>query len=303
MNRDLRQKLINRFDENKLIFDEPLSEHTTFKLGGDADVLFEPSSKLEIKDMIDFCTENKLDYFVLGRGSNILVGDKGFRGVVIHIANNFSEYEIEGNVVKAQAGILLSKLASVIFKASLQGFEFASGIPGTLGGAIFMNAGAYGGEIKDVLLSASVLTEEGEIVELSNEELKLAYRKSLISEKGGVILEGTFKFEKGDPEKIKEKTVDLNSRRKAKQPLELPSAGSTFKRPVGYYAGKLIMDSGLAGYRVGGVSVSKKHCGFVVNDKNGTSADVLALIDDIKAKVYQDSGVRLECEVKMIGEF
>ncbi len=303
MKRDLIEKIKIRFDKNKLIFDEPLSEHTTFKLGGIADVLFEPSSKEEIKDMIDFCKSNDLDYFVLGRGSNILVGDKGFRGVVIHIANNYSDYEIDGNIVKAQAGILLSKLASIVYKESLQGFEFASGIPGTLGGAIFMNAGAYGGEIKDVLVSASILKEDGEIVELSNADLKLAYRKSLISENGGIVLDGTFKFEKGDPQKIREKTIDLNSRRKAKQPLELPSAGSTFKRPVGYYAGKLIMDSGLGGYRVGGVSVSKKHCGFVVNDKNGTSADVLALIDDIKAKVYADSGVRLECEVKMIGEF
>lgn len=303
MKRELIEELNNRFDKNKLIFDEPLSEHTTFKLGGVADVLFEPSKKEEIKEMIDFCKDSGLDYFVLGRGSNILVGDKGFRGVVIHIADNFSDYEVDGNVVKAQAGILLSKLASIVLKSSLTGFEFASGIPGTLGGAIFMNAGAYGGEIKDVLISASVLTKEGEIVEFSNADLKLAYRKSIISENGGIVLDGTFKFEKGDPEEIKEKTFDLNSRRKAKQPLELPSAGSTFKRPVGYYAGKLIMDSGLAGYRVGGVSVSKKHCGFVVNDENGTSADVLALINAIKAKVYEDSGVRLECEVKMIGEF
>ncbi len=303
MNREIREKLLDIFGEKKIGFDIALKDYTSFNLGGPADVFFRPDNNDELKLMIDLCREHELEYFVLGRGSNVLIGDKGYRGVLISLGENFSSYEVRGEIIKAQAGISLSKLADIILDESLTGFEFASGIPGSLGGAVYMNAGAYGGEIKDVLLSATALTRDGKIIELSNEELEFGYRKSKVMEIGAIVLDASFSFEKADREEIEAKMKGLNFRRKEKQPLEFPSAGSTFKRPEGYYAGKLIMDSGLAGYRVGGASVSKKHCGFVINDRGASSAEVVQLIDDIKARVFEKFAVNLECEVKFVGEF
>ncbi len=303
MNIEIKENLLDIFGSKKISFDVLLKDYTSFKLGGPADIFFRPNDNEDLRNMINFCRERELEYFVLGRGSNVLVGDKGFRGIVISLGENFSSYEVDGNTVKAQAGIALSKLADIILDASLTGFEFASGIPGSLGGAVYMNAGAYGGEIKDVLVNATVLTKAGEILELSNADLDFGYRKTKVMEMGAIVLEASFSFEKADRTEIQAKMEDLNSRRREKQPLEFPSAGSTFKRPEGYYAGKLIMDSGLAGYRVGGASVSAKHCGFVINDRGATSAEVVRLIDDIKARVFENFEVEMECEVRFVGEF
>ncbi len=300
---ELIDKINGLLDDDIIEFDAPMKNYTTFKLGGPADVLVKPQSMEQLKTIVQFCVNNDVNYIVLGRGSNVLVGDKGFRGVVILLAGNFSDCEVDGNVVKAQAGILLSKMANIVLDNGLAGFEFASGIPGTLGGAIYMNAGAYGGEIKDVIKDATILTKDGEFVTLSKDEMQLGYRTSYMMDNKAVVLKGTFCFEKGNKKDIRAKMNELNSRRKEKQPLEFPSAGSVFKRPTGYYAGKLIMDSELGGYRIGGVSVSKKHCGFIINDKNGTSKDVVDLINHIKNEVYSKFGVMLECEVRMIGEF
>jgi len=238
----------------------------------------------------------------MGNGSNLLVRDKGFRGVVIKIAENFSDVRVENTKIKAQAGILLSRLSKIIMKKSLEGFEFASGIPGTLGGAVAMNAGAYGGEMKDVLVGCSVINEKGEVIYLNNDELELGYRRSIIQDKGYVVLEVDMKFKKGDYDKIKSINDDLTQRRTSKQPLHLPSAGSTFKRPVGYYAGKLIQDAGLKGVRIGDAQVSDLHSGFIVNVGNATAEDVINLIRLVQKVVRDRFDVELETEVKIIGE-
>ncbi len=303
MNKDIKEKIIKTFAEGEYEFDNQLRDFTSFKLGGPCDIMFIPKSSEDIKQMVSFCREHKIDFFILGRGSNLLVSDSGYRGAAILISTNMSEYEVRGDVIWAQAGILLSKMANVALSNSLSGFEFASGIPGTLGGAIFMNAGAYGGEIKDVIVNCEILTLEGEIVSKEVNELDLAYRSSNIMKDGGIVLSGTFKFKKGDPKEIKSLMQNLNKKRKNKQPLELPSAGSTFKRPTGYYAGKLIMDSGLGGFRIGGASVSSKHCGFIVNDDHATSNDVVKVINHVKRTVKNNYGVDLECEVRFIGDF
>lgn len=291
------------FNETELRFDEPMKDHTSFKIGGPADLFFIPESVAHIKAMVTYCKKEEIPFYIVGNGSNLLVGDRGYRGVIIQIYKNLNHIEINSTTVYAEAGVLLSKLAKHIYQASLKGFEFASGIPGTLGGAVYMNAGAYGGEIKDVLTKATIISKEGVISEKSNEALEFAYRHSSLMEKGDIVLAAEIALEMGEPEAIKEIMDDLNQRRRDKQPVEKASAGSTFKRPVGYYAGKLIMDAGLRGYQIGGAQVSDKHCGFVINTGDATSADVMALIDHIQGEVKRQFNVVLEAEVRMIGEF
>lgn len=285
----------------RLLENEPLSAHTTFRIGGPALYYAIPENAEEIKEAMQFATEKNLPYMMLGRGSNMLFADDGYQGVVIEVGSGMEQMEIsEDGRVKAQAGISLSSMASAVARQSFTGFEFAGGIPGTLGGAVTMNAGAYGGEIKDCIVSATVLDENGEICVLSKEKLELGYRSSVIQKKGYIVLEAEFQFEKGDSEEILAQMRELNARRREKQPLEFASAGSTFKRPEGYFAGKLIQDAGLRGYRVGDAQVSEKHCGFVINRGNATATEVIQLMDDVQKKVYDMFGVQLEPEVKVI---
>ena len=280
-----------------------MKRHTTFRIGGPADFFLLPSTVDEVRGILEICREEELPYFILGNGSNLLVSDKGYRGVIIQLYRNFSNISVEGNEICASSGALLSQIAAAARNASLTGFEFAGGIPGTLGGAVFMNAGAYGGELKDVLKEAVVMTEQGEILTLPVEKLDMGYRTSRIKKAGYLVLEARLVLEQGDMYKIRDITKDLTEKRVSKQPLEYPSAGSTFKRPEGYFAGKLIMDAGLRGYQVGDAQVSEKHCGFVINKGNATAADVLTLIENVREKVQEQFGVTLEPEVKFLGEF
>ncbi len=260
----LYEELCNVLGSEQVLLDEPMSRHTTFRIGGPADYFVVPRSTDEIKDTIEICKNAQVPYYILGNGSNLLVGDKGYRGVVIQIYKNLNEIHTEGNLIHAQAGALLSKIAAEALGRGLEGFEFASGIPGTLGGAVMMNAGAYGGEMKQVLLEATVLTQDGEVKTLGVEELELGYRTSIIAKEGYVVLEAAIGLKEGDAAAIRAYMEELKSKRVTKQPLEYPSAGSTFKRPEGYFAGKLIEDAGLRGFRVGNAQVSEKHCGFVI---------------------------------------
>jgi UDP-N-acetylmuramate dehydrogenase len=288
--------------ENQILVDEPMSKHTSFRIGGPADVFVTPSLE-QLPEVIKIAKESGVPVTVMGNGSNLLVGDKGIRGLVISFGKEAETLMVEGTKMTLGAGCMLSKAAAEAARRGLSGLEFASGIPGSLGGAIVMNAGAYGGEIKDVLVSCKVLTPEGEVKKLSAEELELSYRHSCIPEKNYIVLSAELKLNPREEALIREEMADYKSRRIEKQPLEYPSAGSTFKRPEGYFAGKLIQDAGLSGYTVGGAKVSEKHCGFVINAGNATAADVLKLMEDVQDKVFEVFQVKLEPEVKMIGEF
>lgn len=282
---------------------EPMSLHTTFRIGGPADLFVMPGSIQAVADSIRICKETQTPYAVIGNGSNLLVSDAGYRGVIIQIGRNLNQITGNGEEIRAQAGAMLSVIAKTALSESLTGFEFASGIPGTLGGAVVMNAGAYGGEMKDVLTEVTVLTREGEIRTIPAEKLELGYRTSLAAKNGWIILEAVLRFQKGDAEAIRSRMEELKVQRVTKQPLDLPSAGSTFKRPEGYFAGKLIMDAGLRGFTVGGAQISEKHCGFVINKGGATAEDVRNLICAVQKKVQEDAGVKLEPEVKFLGEF
>ncbi len=295
-------ELIRAIPKESVLLDEPMKNHTTMKTGGPADIMVIPQSIEEIKWAIQICKQNEAEYFVMGNGSNLLVSDKGMRSIVIKLGNGFSDVSIDGNKIVAQAGVLLSKLSKKIMAASLEGFEFASGIPGTLGGATTMNAGAYGGEMKDVVKSVKVLGSEGQIISIELEDLQFGYRTSIIQSKGYIVLEVELEFEEGDYGEIEKRTEELTVQRTTKQPINLPSCGSVFKRPEGYFAGKLIEDSGLRGKKIGGAQVSDLHCGFIVNVDKATTSDVLNLIKLIKETVKYKFGVELETEVKIIGE-
>lgn len=303
MNQNIIEKFNALLGEEKVKVDEPMKRHTTFRIGGPADCFLLPSTEEELQGILKICKDEKMPYFILGNGSNLLVGDGGYRGVVIQIYKNMSAVKTEGTTITAQAGALLSAVAAAAKNASLTGFEFAGGIPGTIGGAAVMNAGAYGGEMKDVLCEVTVMDKEGEIFSLPAEKLELGYRTSVIKKAGYIVLEAKIQLKEGDQEAIRETMKDLTIRRTTKQPLEYPSAGSTFKRPEGYFAGKLIMDSGLAGYQVGGAQVSEKHCGFVINAGGATAKDVRTLMDNVRDIVYKKYGVTLEPEVKFLGDF
>ncbi len=303
MNSEIRKMFCDLLGEDRVFTEEAMSQHTTFKIGGPADYFLMPDKGEDVGRVIKICKEKEIPYFILGNGSNLLVGDGGYRGAVIQIYRNMSSVTVEGNEITAQAGALLSAVAAAAKNASLTGFEFAGGIPGTIGGAVVMNAGAYGGEMKDVLTEVTVMNAEGDIFTLPTEELELGYRTSIIKTAGYIVLEAKIRLKEGDPEVIRETMKELTIRRTTKQPLEYPSAGSTFKRPEGYFAGKLIMDSGLAGYQVGGAQVSEKHCGFVINAGDATARDVRTLMDNVRDIVYKKYGVTLEPEVKFLGEF
>lgn len=302
MNQNFYDKLNNVIAKDSILIDEPMSRHTTFRVGGPADFFVTPKAKEEVRDVIRICKEAGMPYYIIGNGSNLLVSDAGYRGVIVQIYKEMNEVKVEGDLVKAQAGALLSGIAAKALGAELSGFEFASGIPGTIGGACVMNAGAYGGEMKDVLESATVLTGEGKIIELGRNELELGYRTSVIAKKGYIVLGAVLKLESGDGEKIKTYMDELKEKRVTKQPLEYPSAGSTFKRPEGYFAGKLIEDAGLRGFQVGGAQVSEKHCGFVINRDHATAADIMELMRQVQIRVKENSGVDLEPEVKRLGD-
>ena len=295
------QLLSEKIPREQILTHEPMKRYTTFKIGGPADIFVKPKSKEELSAILQVCTKEEVPYYILGNGSNLLVSDTGYRGIIIQLYNNFAEITVEDNRVTAQSGALLAKIAAKASENELTGFEFAHGIPGTLGGAVVMNAGAYGGEMKQVIISCEVMTPKGEILKLTNEELELGYRTSIIQKKGYIVLEATIALELGDKEKIQELMKDYAGRRRDKQPLDKPSAGSTFKRPAGYFAGKLIMDSGLRGFQVGGAMISDKHCGFVVNAGEATCEDVIHLIQEVKRIVKEKFGVELEPEVKMLG--
>ena len=303
MNSEIIKKFCDLLGEERVFTGEAMSRHTTFKIGGPADYFLMPDKDTDVGRIVKICKESAIPYFILGNGSNLLVGDGGYRGAVIQIYKNMSAVTVEGTEITVQAGVLLSSVAAAAKNAALTGFEFAGGIPGTMGGAVVMNAGAYGGEMKDVLTEVTVMDEEGEIVTLPADKLELGYRTSIIKTAGYIVLEAKLQLKEGNPEVIRETMKDLTIRRTTKQPLEYPSAGSTFKRPEGYFAGKLIMDSGLAGYQVGGAQVSEKHCGFVINAGGATARDVRTLMDNVRDIVYKKYGVTLEPEVKFLGDF
>ena len=290
MNQELGKKLLSILKEEQVKKDEPMKSHTTFRVGGPADYFVTPQTAEEVAKVIEACTQEKVPYYIVGNGSNLLVSDKGYEGVIIQIYKQMNQVKVEGAQIHAQAGALLSMIAKRALDAELTGFEFAAGIPGTLGGACVMNAGAYGGEMKDVLKSVTVLTDKGEVKTLAKEELELGYRTSVIAKKGYIVLEAVLELQKGEKEKIQAVMDDLKERRVTKQ-------------PEGYFAGKLIQDAGLRGFQVGGAQVSEKHCGFVINKDQATASDVMNLMNQVSDKVYEEFGVRLQPEVKRLGEF
>ena len=297
----------------RIKYNEPLASHTSFNIGGPADVFVTVENEEEFAKAINFAKAENIRYFLLGNGSNVLASDEGFRGIIIKLAGDFNTATVDGEIIKAGAGITLSKLAGLAMNSSLTGLEFASGIPGTLGGALFMNAGAYGGEMKQIVTKVKVLKNSptandtdcegcGAIIELTGEEMQFGYRHSILKEKNYIALSCEMKLEKGDKETIASYMRELALKRKEKQPLEYPSAGSTFKRPEGYFAGKLIEDAGLGGYTVGGAQVSEKHKGFVINKGGASAKDVKELIDYVIKTVKEKDNVTLEPEVLFLGE-
>lgn len=303
----MKQEIITRLEQiltkDRIRQNEPMKNHTTFRVGGPADFFLTPSAE-ELPAVLSVCREEQMPVTVIGNGSNLLVGDQGIRGVVICIGFGMRGIRVDGEKIFLEAGVTLAAAAQQAAKAGLTGLEFASGIPGTFGGAVVMNAGAYGGEMKDVIVSVRVISEDGEILTLSKEELDLSYRHSVIPERGYLVIDGELLLTREkDPDQITERMEELKKKRIEKQPLEYPSAGSTFKRPEGYFAGKLIMDAGLRGFSVGGAAVSEKHCGFVINKGNATAADICALMDEVTRIVKEKYAVTLEPEVKKVGEF
>ncbi len=298
---DIFKTLAGITGEKNVLLNEPMKNHTSFRTGGAADIFVSPDGKDSLKEIIKLFSENNIPFYIFGNGSNMLVSDRGIEGAVIHMGSGFSSTEVNGNEITAGAGVLLSSVAGTALENSLTGFEFASGIPGSFGGAVFMNAGAYGSEIKNVIKSVIVLDESLQIKELSKDEAELGYRSSIFQKKNYIILGGTIVLEKGNKDEILSEMTELNAKRREKQPLNFASAGSTFKRPEGYFAGKLIEDSGLKGKTIGGAQVSEKHAGFIVNTGNATTDDIINLIDFCQKTVYEKFGVMIEPEVRITG--
>ena len=303
MNKEFYRLLAEIAPQDRIMRDEPMYRHTTFRVGGPADLFVMPQTKEEVRDILSVCKGNGIPCSVIGNGSNLLVSDKGYRGVIVQLYKNMSGISVKGEQITAQAGALLSRIAARALEERLTGFEFAAGIPGTLGGACMMNAGAYGGEMKDILKEVLALTPEGGFCTLYDHELDMGYRSSVISKRGYIVLEAVIKLQEGEEQAIRERMEELKQKRVSKQPLEYPSAGSTFKRPEGYFAGKLIEDTGLRGFSVGGAQVSEKHCGFVINKGDATAADIAKLMCEVSARVQEKFGVVLEPEVRRLGEF
>ena len=289
--------------EEDILTEEPMSRHTTFRIGGEAACFIRISSEEQLRKLIPYFDNVGVEYFVLGKGSNLLVGDKGYPGVILQISDACQQIEAEENRLQVQAGAALSKVALFAMERGLEGLEFAAGIPGTVGGGVAMNAGAYGGEMKQVVESVRVLSSEGEILTLDNDTMEFGYRTSIIRNRNFTVLSVTFRLREGNREEIRARIEDFQKRRMEKQPLNYPSAGSTFKRPEGYFAGKLIMDAGLRGFQIGDARVSDKHCGFVVNVGKATARDVTDVIEEVQEKVRERFGVSLEREVIYLGKF
>ena len=293
------ESLLYKLKDFNVLYDEPLHRHTSFKIGGPADALALPESREELRELLNVLRNHEIQFMIMGNGSNLLFSDNGYRGVIVKINRNMSKISLSGDVINVEAGALLTAVAAEAMKTGLTGLEFASGIPGTVGGAVFMNAGAYDGEIKDVFINAEVLSDDGTITEYRLEDMDFSYRHSVIQERG-ILLAAFFKLRMGNYELIKSKIDELTQARRSKQPLDLPSAGSVFRRPQGYYAGKLIMDCGLQGYSIGGAQVSEKHCGFIVNKGGASCADVLRLIEHIQVTVFKEFNVSLVPEIRII---
>lgn len=292
-----------RIDKSRMIADAPMKDYTSFKAGGNAALLVKPESTDELSYALKVLAQHEAEHLVIGNGSNLLVRDSGYRGVIIRMGEPFHTIRADGEHIETGAGVLLSAASKEAAEASLTGFEFASGIPGTIGGAVFMNAGAYDGEISQIIESAEVMSRDGsDVFTLTKEELELSYRHSILQESGDVLLKATFKLEKGDPEKISARMKELTARRTAKQPLNYPSAGSFFKRPHNHFAGKLIQDAGLSGLTVGGAQISPLHSGFIINTGGATATDILNLMEIVRGTVFDEFGILLEPEVRIIGE-
>lgn len=297
------EELTIQIDKNRMILDAPMKEYTSFKAGGNAALLILPENTEQLRYALKLLDGQDIKRLVMGNGSNFLVKDSGYNGVIIRIAEGFQEVRISEDRLEAGAGSLLSAAAKEAYNASLTGFEFASGIPGSVGGAVFMNAGAYDGEISHILESAEILSHDGlNISTLGKDEMELSYRHSILQRTGDVLLKAVFRLQKGDPEKIGARMKELAAKRTEKQPLAYPSAGSFFKRPVNNYAGKLIQDAGLRGLQLGGAQVSILHSGFIINTGGATAADIIDLMEVIRSTVYEQSGVMLEPEVRIIGD-
>ena len=289
--------------EKDILLNEPMTNHTTFRVGGEAALLIRISAKEQLKRLIPFFRKLEIDFFILGNGSNVLVGDRGYQGAILSINKGFSGIKVDNNRITTDAGVLLTDISRIAADNNLTGMEFASGIPGTIGGATVMNAGAYGGEMSQIIESVSIMNDAGEEMELNNEAMEFSYRTSVIKKRPHIVLSVTIKLEYGDQKEIKQKINDLTIRRNSKQPLEYASAGSTFKRPPGKFAGKLIMDAGLRGFSIGGASVSEKHCGFIINRGDATAADILEVIKEVQERVYDRFDIKLEPEVIYLGDF
>lgn len=303
MNQAVKEFLKETVAAEDLLWNEPMANHTTFRVGGNAEVLIQVADDDQLQKLISYFGKVSQEYFILGKGSNLLVSDLGYDGVILDMSKHFTQVRVEGNQIIAQAGASLPQVAVLAANHGLSGLEFAAGIPGTIGGAVVMNAGAYDGEMKQVVKSVTVLNQSGEEMELDNSTMEFGYRSSIIKNRPFLVKEVVFELCLGDKESIMAKGAEFNRRRRDKQPLEYPSAGSTFKRPEGYFAGKLIMDAGLRGYRIGGAQVSEKHCGFVINVGNATAADIYDLMDEVSEKVKEQFGVTLEPEVVRLGRF
>ncbi|TAH56890.1 MAG: UDP-N-acetylmuramate dehydrogenase [Methanosarcina mazei] len=287
----------------QILYNEPMKNHTSFKLGGPAEKFIEPKDTTELIEAIKSLREQDIPYYIIGNGSNLLISDKGLKGAIVKIGDSFGSVSINEDLIIAESGVLLSTLSKMAAREGLTGLEFASGIPGALGGAVTMNAGAYGGEMKDVIEWVEVLDKDLNIKRLKNDEMKFMYRKSVIEPGKLIVLRCCIRLKKGNREAINSRMAELAEKRKSKQPINLPSAGSTFKRPEGYFAGKLIEDAGLKGFSIGGAQVSTLHCGFVVNNGDATAKDVYDLIRHVQKTVFEKFNVMLEPEVKILGEF
>ena len=289
--------------EERILFHQPMKEYTTFRVGGEAESIILIQQEEELARLISYLNQIEQDYFILGNGSNLLVGDKGYRGVVMKFDGPMEQITVEGTRIIAKAGALLSRVAVVAKENSLTGLEFAAGIPGSIGGGVVMNAGAYDGEMKQIVEAVRVMDRDGQITTLDNDTMEFGYRTSIIKNRPYIVLEVVLQLAEGDQEQIGIKMEELNNLRKSKQPLEYPSAGSTFKRPQGYYAGKLIMDAGMRGYRIGGAQVADKHCGFIINTGKATAADIREVIEEVQERVKERFHVSLEPEVVFLGDF
>lgn len=293
----------NIIPKERMLFDEPMSRHTTFRVGGPAECMVLIEQEEELLKLVPYLNQIEQDYFILGNGSNLLVGDKGYRGIVIKLGEGMNRITADGDHIYVQAGALLSQTAAAARDAGLSGMEFAAGIPGSIGGGVVMNAGAYDGEMKQITESVKVMDQEGKILVLDNDTMEFGYRTSIIKNRPFIVLEVVLRMQEGQKEEIQAKMDELMAKRQSKQPLNYPSAGSTFKRPEGYFAGKLIMDAGMRGYRIGDAQVSDKHCGFVVNIGKAAAADVKEVIEEVQERVKERFHVNLEPEVIFLGDF